>query len=389
MRYIFVLGRHTALSLIEIKATLREGGVVGEPGGRFVMVATDTPPLLPKLGGTDRIVEVLAEQDHQFSPEEILPLLPRSAEKKTTFGISGLPANKAKALGSGLKKLLRAEQKSVRFVIPRGKAPLLNAAQVLFNSLLTSQNVELVFVELGGRYYVGRTVQIQDIQAYEQRDTARPVRDAKVGMLPPKLAQIMLNIATGSATGLSVYDPFCGTGVVLQEGWLMRHHMVGSDSNPKMVAAAEQNLAYLAAVSPILRQAHGTPIVFKHDVQQEFPKDLYRKVDAIVTEPYLGRPLSTPLSPTHVEQAHKELGQLYRAFFKNALTILKPGAKLLFLLPVFKQTGGGWAFFAEAFLDELAQLGYGRKQLVPRREEAVYSRPEAIIGRELTLWQKL
>jgi hypothetical protein len=38
---------------------------------------------------------------------------------------------------------------------------------------------------------------VQDIDAYAERDFERPMRDAFVGMLPPKLAQIMLNLAVG------------------------------------------------------------------------------------------------------------------------------------------------------------------------------------------------
>lgn len=401
MKYIFVLGRHTALSAAEIMAVLGEKGRMIIQAGRYMLVNVSSPPSLDRLGGTDRIVEILVEQDHFFTPEEIVRALPSFGEKKITLGISGLPFNQTKLLGSALKKLLRQQNKSVRFIIPKSKTPLLNAAQVLFNRLLTSQNIELVFAEIKGRYYLGRTAQIQDIQAYEARDTARPVRDAKVGMLPPKLAQIMLNLAVGHATDpafagrSTVYDPFCGTGVVLQEGWLLGHTMLGSDSSPKMVAASQENLKYLLGLFGSLPRIRGAtvPVVFKHDVQQSFPENLRGKIDAIVTEPYLGRPLSTPLSPLRPAKRDyggqaPQLARLYKSFFANVCTVLKPHGVILFLLPVFRQPDGTWAYFEVAFLDELAQLGYGRKQLVPTREEAVYARPDAIVGRELTLWQK-
>lgn len=385
MKYLFVLGRHVALSVAEVEAVI---GKTGEVGGRFMLIDTTTPPLLARLGGTERIVEVLTEQDHPFNPEEIATaLLPYAGENKITLGISGLPSHAAKSLGTGFKKWLAAEKKSVRFIVPLKKAWFLNAAQVLFNSLLTSQNMELVLVEMNGRFYAGKTVQIQDIQAYERRDTARPARDAKTGMLPPKLAQIMLNIATGPATALTIYDPFCGTGVVLQEGWLSGHYMIGSDSNSKMIAASRQNLQYLPQHFPTCANLPA-PRIFKHDVQQEFPKDLRNKIDAIVTEPYLGRPLTTLPSPIQVATGQKELRSLYGEFFSHALAILKPGGVILFALPAWRQTAGRWVFFEESFLDEIERLGYVKKQLWPQRERAVYSRPDALVGRELTLWQK-
>lgn len=63
-----------------------------------------------------------------------------------------------------------------------------------------------------------RTSFVQDIESYTARDQARPMRDARVGMLPPKLAQIIINLALSNNDITEVLDPFCGTGVVLQEG---------------------------------------------------------------------------------------------------------------------------------------------------------------------------
>jgi hypothetical protein len=40
---------------------------------------------------------------------------------------------------------------------------------------------------------------IQDIDAYSARDTGK-TRDMEVGMLPPKLAQMMLSLALGNGT---------------------------------------------------------------------------------------------------------------------------------------------------------------------------------------------
>jgi len=44
-------------------------------------------------------------------------------------------------------------------------------------------------------------------------------------MLPPKLAQILVN----SVQAQTVYDPFCGTGVIPQEALLLGRTASGSD----------------------------------------------------------------------------------------------------------------------------------------------------------------
>ena len=90
----------------------------------------------------------------------------------------------------------------------------------------------------GRELVIALTEAIQDIDAYTARDRERPARSAKVGMLPPKLAQILVNSAQGSA----IYDPFCGTGVILQEALLMGHEAYGSDLAAEMVDATRTNL---------------------------------------------------------------------------------------------------------------------------------------------------
>lgn len=67
------------------------------------------------------------------------------------------------------------------------------------------------------------------------RDYGRPARDARVGMLPPKLAQIMLNLSVKDEKSGTVLDPFCGTGVLLQEAALAGFDFIGSDIEPRMV----------------------------------------------------------------------------------------------------------------------------------------------------------
>ena len=47
-------------------------------------------------------------------------------------------------------------------------------------------------------------------------------------MLPPKLAQIIVSLS-GTQPGQTVLDPFCGTGVVLQEALIMGAIVYGFD----------------------------------------------------------------------------------------------------------------------------------------------------------------
>src|SRR6185503_11866116 len=106
---------------------------------------------------------------------------------------------------------------------------------------------------------LAQTLFVQDIEAYGARDQARPARDARVGMLPPKLAQIMLNLSAGplrastdDLTRLRVLDPCCGTGVILQEALLMGYSVMGTDIEPRMTEYSKRNLKWLFEKYPSL-----------------------------------------------------------------------------------------------------------------------------------------
>jgi tRNA G10 N-methylase Trm11 len=120
----------------------------------------------------------------------------------------------------------------------------LNSAQVLHNKLTTKGAWELLVIKDGKNTILAQTIFVQDIEAYAARDQARPARDARVGMLPPKLAQIMINLANPPKDA-AILDPFCGTGVVLQEAMLMGFSTVGTDLEARMVEYTKKNLDWL------------------------------------------------------------------------------------------------------------------------------------------------
>jgi tRNA G10 N-methylase Trm11 len=52
----------------------------------------------------------------------------------------------------------------------------------------------MVIPDING-FTVAETIWVQDIESYTERDIDRD-RSMTVGMMPPKLAQIMINLAT-------------------------------------------------------------------------------------------------------------------------------------------------------------------------------------------------
>ena len=441
--YVFFLGSHSTLSAAECFTVLtREGFLprVKAAHPRFLILSLDKPlpeNFINRLGGVSRIGELRAEQDHMWSAAELVALLspapqgearptgrPAPAQQspasrrgdvgppKFQFGLSTIGANEVplKKLGLDIKKLLKEQNVKASFVTP-AKGQQLNSAQVLFNRLQEAPNAELTFLRSGTTYYLTQTRQVQDIQAYERRDTGRPARDAYVGMLPPKVAQMMLNLLPSfPANPPVILDPFCGTGVVLQEGWLFGYAMLGSDAKAIMVNATEQNVRWLQQLAADKKMSLSTspPVVFQHDIRLPYKRIAPASVDAIVTEPYLGEPLSAPLPADKAVKREHDLADLYLAFFRNAQTVLKNGAFVTFILPAFAKASfsakatadkpaSRFRLFPASFLDAVTKLGYDLSHVVPNelqqayeaseRGTLVYARPEALVGRELTLWR--
>ena len=116
---------------------------------------------------------------------------------KLGFSVYGLKVTPQQINASTLaiKKVIRSTGRSVR-VVPNNELAL-NSAQVLHNQLTGALGWELIFVRDGDKTVLAQNIAEQDIEAYAARDQKRPKRDAKVGMLPPKLAQTIINLAVG------------------------------------------------------------------------------------------------------------------------------------------------------------------------------------------------
>lgn len=403
--YIFFLGSNSTLSAIELMTTLIRRGYAPQielAEAEFIWLntaATLPGDFLQTLGGIDRIARLRARQKQIWSAEELVEALSPTADK-FSLGISTLNIDgnyDARKIGFEVKKLLRRKGVKAKFILPKLKGGQLNAAQIIFNKLTAEPNKEITIIAGKGKeYLLAETKQIQDIQAYEERDTGRPVRDARVGMLPPKLAQIMLNLVPNfSVDPPVILDPFCGLGTIVQEGYLMGYEMLGCDVSERMVEASSRNLASRVLSRRFLPARSPATSIFKHDVREAFPDDLVNKFDAVVTEPDLGEPLTTPLPQVELKQRMQESAELYLDFFRNIRLVLKDDAWIVFALPAFASKAT-YSCLPGSFLDEVRKLGYSLNQLLPDelkqyyeasgRGTVIYARPDALVGRELTLW---
>lgn len=370
MTHLAILGRQPELGLVELESVLGPDAL--RPFGRQALLTR--APELRTLGGVVKLAQVLWQGPSL--PLNDLPLADLDLpvrDSKTSFGLSYYGPRETPrgltAAGLTLKKALRARGGSYRFVQP-SEGLGLSAAQVIHNDL-TGEGFELVIVREGASMVIARTTEIQDIEAYGRRDHGRPARSAKVGMLPPKLAQILIN-TTHSGT---IYDPFCGTGVVLQEALLAGRAAQGSDLAPEMIEATRTNLEWLPSLSDASLPSWSVEEADARTVS--VPAGA-----AIVSEGYLGPNQSRRVRPEDIAALREPLLELYVAALGSWAASLPSGGEVSICAPAWRASSG-WSYLG--IIDELPRLGYTVKQFSHVRGPLLYSRGDQFVGRQLLL----
>ncbi|NCN06432.1 MAG: hypothetical protein GW946_01135, partial [Candidatus Pacebacteria bacterium] len=211
---------------------------------------------------------------------------------------------------------------------------------------------------------------IQNIDDWTVRDRSKPYADRKKGMLPPKVARILLNInrSFDQATERVVLDPFCGAGNILLENAMLKTKGIGIDIDKNAVAGTTDNLRWF---SETYQQPHHQQ-VYPGDATH-VPESIVQAVTAIVTEPFLGRPKP---KAEQVPDIFRGLYKLYLGAFKNWKKILPDGAPVTIVFP--STLVAGKEYTMSALIDKLLPLGYTTVS-GPLR----YSRPDAIITRSI------
>lgn len=344
----FILGSHPELSIAELRTVLgseyrpvfvSESVVVIEPIDRNLGELQERLAGIVKVG---RVVGELATWNKDEATDLVASLASGAAGKnKISFGLSIYDLGDKKStrflernldqLGLEVKKRLKEIGRPVRYV--KGKEPRLSSAIVETNSLLESGG-EFVLLVCENNILIGQTEAIQNFKAWSDRDYGRPARDAKSGMLPPKLARMMINLGDIEPHGASLLDPFCGSGTVLMEAALMGFgQLIGSDISPKAIKDTTTNMKWLAqefdlAVPTLtLHTTSATDLLTIHPTP----------VDLLVTEVFLGNPRVQTLDQQEARRIEAQLIPLFRESFESLATLLKPGARAVVAFPAFRR----------------------------------------------------
>lgn len=370
MQYLVILGRETKISLAELEALFSSSKVKQVAPNLAIVTAKYVD--INRLGGALKVAKVLDE-----SPLEYLSQLP---DGKITLGVSDYSARatqkSAWTLALKYKNLLKRHGRNVR-LIP-GKSATISTATAHHNQLGEKLN-HIEIIKFGDHF--ATSVGTQNITSYAKRDQARPARDAFVGMLPPKLAQILINLATAGAKDGRILDPFCGTGVVLQEASLMGYQIYGTDLSEKMINYSERNLSWLAGRYSDI-QAKPQLEVGDATAHQWKPAP-----DYVASEIYLGHPMSTP--PVEIKfRTEKESAEaLLTSFLKNLGSQIKSGTQIALAIPAWLRQNGKYSGLD--IIDRLDNLGYNLiKYRYATYDDLLYYREGQIVARQIIVLRK-
>lgn len=379
-KYIFELGQNIKLSLAELSSLLGEKSLI-ETHDKIAVFEVEkelnAQNFQDKLGGTIKIMKVLGEIPYpNEKDEELTTYISKSLEKffsdeyfdknKIDFGISLFNLRNRRSINS--KTLLKnfklflknSLNTSSRFVNIGFENP---KSSTIYKADLARKGLDINIVGCSKNILIAKGVSIQNIDAYRFRDYEKPARDARIGMLPPKLAQILINLAGENVN--KIFDPFCGTGTILYEGLLMGKEVYGSDINPEMVKASKINCDFI-------EQKFGTKNatkIFQKDATQLTERDFGEKIDAVVTEGFLGPAISKLPSPDRAKENYKEIRKLYIAWLNAAKKYTKKDGKIVFCLPDYSKS------IINPIEEIIMETGL---KLI---EKHLYRRPDQIVGR--------
>ncbi len=381
MSTFLVFGSHPALSLAEAQAIY--------PDARLRLVDTaalsqgelDPAAAVDRLGGTVKAGRILLKlkpsQDILAGLVELIRTHPRG--RKIVFGLTVF--GKSSALTDKLpiefKRKLQEEGFSARwFADSDGNV---TPAAVKKAGLL-DEGYDICLFADGATIAIGFTETVQDPDAWTLRDMGRPFRDAENGMLPPKLARILVNLA-GADTNRHLLDPFCGSGTIPMEAALLGYNQItGSDNDPAQVKDTEGNMRWLADRG-LIAYEHLGKLRFVVSAAAYAHTRVSAPIDVIVTEGYLGTPLKGRESQAVLDQEARVIEQIWNQALPTFGKLQPSGGILVGIWP---ELTSAYAHAQVNATEAAKEAGY--EFIGP--ENLAYSRPEQFVRRKIIILRK-
>lgn len=257
----------------------------------------------------------------------------------------------------------KSSGRAVRVVFPQEGIVL--PTPVIAKQLLDKGGREFVILPQGKDYALAETKWVHPFEEWGEREFGKPDVDSRRGLLPQKLARMMINLS-GLALdeNVLVFDPFCGSGVILMEARELGCQFFGSDIDPRAILATKHNLG-VPESSTQVKLADARAV--------SFPELGKNQRLLIVTEPYLGPLWHGEVAPEEKEQVVHELVQLYSQALQHWCGSIRKGTRIVMIFPVIL----GIPTFSR-IVDRLPQFKYTLLS-----KPILYERDNAKVAREI------
>lgn len=376
-KYAFLLWREPILSLAELRSLFSDVS----QSGPFALIEGDDEKIKNyknSLGGTIKIAKIFHEW---VGKKEVLTRVVEKIStkvgenKKLRIGIDTFIPS-LRSLVFKAKDALREQGFSIR-VVQHDEGRLKTATTI--HEKLIEQGIELIVYPDKEGCTIAETIWVQDIESYSQRDMERD-RSMTVGMMPPKIAQIMINLATKGDKSLTIWDPFCGLGTTLIEAFHGGYIALrGSDLEWTMVTTTQKNLES--------QPGYWKNIDFSAFTLDAKKLDTYENTNptVIVTEWMLGRNFTTnTITRQSAFQERALLTELCTAFLESAYKN-KSIKRVVFCLPF-------WNIWTETlYMPEVHWLTKKwslDSQSVQGKRYLSHMRPGQCVGREIVILER-
>lgn len=368
---LLILGREKNLCLAEAESLFKQQRLICEDA---IAVEAEQPIDIDSLGGSVKVARIFQNNSKSIQSDITKHILDLHKQGKINFGLSFYGKVRGnKAIGITIKNKLKQQGLSVRHV-RNDKESALNAATVIHNKLLTKGYEILVVQGEDGKVVLAQTTGVQDIDSYSKRDYDKPCRNKKVGMLPPKLSQIMINLSRPSAD-TTIVDPFCGSAGIMFEAALFGLRSEGSDLSDEMTKCSEKNIDWLIHNYKL---KHVPVIGAAADATtRDYGFSRYN----IVSEGYLGENFISRPSVGRIKEQIPQLQVLYLEFLSHLTKQPKRPGSIVLSIPFWNIEGR--KFFLN-IIDEISKMGYNIHEFQSvKSRELLYYREGQFTGRQI------
>lgn len=295
--YFAILWKHPQISLAELQLLNPSRHPSSKKG--IVLFDIEDESLLNWLAGIIKIGKVIQEKD-----------LPELLKDCKIIGIQ------EETIGKHLKRTIGIRRFKTVKITHTDKE-------------IREKWIELINLDKGNFWVV---TYYQDIPLYEAIDFDKPGRSMQMGMMPAKLAHLLINIGlqgNKDKNKILIWDPFVGSGTTC----FLANHMgidtIGSDLD---IQYAEINKEWRKQSR---FTSHKNISLFTQDCTEKTSSDRWQWYDKVViaSEGRLG-PIVTKQTPKHfVEDYTNKVTKVYNKFFQNILTSQIPNLSICITIP--------------------------------------------------------